>query len=87
MLANSSFSPVTGYDDVGEPLDLSLLALVPLTLSYLEPLAPLTSYLTHHTSHLTPHTSPSRTGVGKPLDLFGHRRSSTRLLHQVTHTP
>ena len=22
-------------------------------------------------------------GVGKPLDLFGHRRSTTRLLHQV----
>ena len=36
VLANSTFSPVTGYD-----------------------------------------------GVGKPLDLFSHRRSSTRLLHQL----
>ena len=36
VMANSTFSPATGYD-----------------------------------------------GVGKPLDLWGHRRSSTRLLHQL----
>ena len=62
-MANSTFSPVTGYDGEGTPLE-------PLYLACISPISRL--YL----AYISP-------GVGKPLDLWSHRRSSTRLLHQL----